>query len=80
MIFVGKNLEAKVAQQLFRASLGKFGQKSSHPQKFACSHTYGRGRRPVRLPPLHVPARQFRIVIQKRDEFKSRKSSAANYG
>ena len=25
----------------FWASLGKFGQKPVHPQKYACSHTYG---------------------------------------
>jgi len=42
MIFVGKNLEAKIAQkkQTYRASLGKFRAKSFVPQIFACSYTY----------------------------------------
>jgi len=36
-IFVGDNGRTKS----FRASLGKFGKNPLHPQKFACSYTYG---------------------------------------
>jgi len=32
MIFVGENLEAKVAQKTFRESLGKSRQNPSHPK------------------------------------------------
>jgi len=32
MIFVGENLEAKVAQKNFSASLGKSEQNPSHPE------------------------------------------------
>jgi len=44
MIFVGENLYRRKLHKIFRAILGKFGQKSFAPQTFACSYTYGHGR------------------------------------
>jgi len=41
MICVGRNAHTKSCPKTFRASLGKFGQKSFAPLKFACSYTYG---------------------------------------
>ena len=39
MICVGENIRTKSCLKTFRASLGKFGQKSFVPPKFACSYT-----------------------------------------
>jgi len=36
-----ENIFAQKVAKIFRASLGKFGQKPLHPQKFACTYTYG---------------------------------------
>jgi len=38
MIFVGENLYAKVAEQLFGQVWGYSGKNLSHPQKCACSY------------------------------------------
>jgi len=56
MIFVGEQLQVKVARTSFRASLGRCGQKSlGHtiaPRKCACSHTYDEKASPPPLPPF----------------------------
>ena len=49
MIFVGENLEAKIAQKNFSGKFGEIRAKSFLPQKFVCSYTYDEK---VPLPPL----------------------------
>jgi len=49
---VGENLQAKVVQKLFEQVWGKSGKNSSHPQKFACSYTYGEKALLPSLPPF----------------------------
>jgi len=41
MTFVGENLQAKVAHQLFEQVWGNSGKNPSHLQKVACSYTFG---------------------------------------
>jgi len=56
MIFVGEQLQVKVAQITFWASLRKCGQKSFGqkiaPPKCACSYTYDENTSPPSLPPF----------------------------
>jgi len=36
----GRKFIGKSRKRTFWAGVGKIGQKTSHPQKFACSYTY----------------------------------------
>jgi len=40
MCFVGENLWAKGAQNIFGQVWGNWGKSPLHPQKFACSYAY----------------------------------------
>jgi len=56
MTFVGEQLQVKVAQTTFRASLGKCGQKSFGqkiaPSKCAGFYNYDENASPSRCPPF----------------------------
>ena len=57
MIFVGENLQAKVAYKLFGQVRRNSGKNPSHPQKFACSYTYGRNHPATLVDPRNLQSR-----------------------
>jgi len=52
MIFVGEQLQVKVAQITFRASLGKCGQKIAPPKMCLLLHLWWKGNSAPRCPPF----------------------------